>query len=97
MNIIERCQNLRGQLSSEQRDILRRMLRAPDPEAWSRSRRLIITVAPLQTLEMAIESVAPQCTDTVPDPFTVYRAIRIAIDRQDDYLIEFIDRDSDGY
>ncbi len=97
MNIIERCQNLRGQLTGEQRANLRRMLRGPDPEAWSQSRRLIITVAPLQTLEMALEAVAPQRKDAVPDPFTVYRAIRVAVDRQDEYVVDFIDRDSDGY
>ncbi|KPK38730.1 MAG: hypothetical protein AMJ69_07590 [Gammaproteobacteria bacterium SG8_47] len=97
MNIIDRCQNLRGQLSREQRGVLQRMLRAPDEAAWAQSRRFIITVAPLQTLDMAIEAVAPQWMGAIPDPFTVYRAMRFAVERQEDYLVEFIDRDSDGY
>jgi hypothetical protein len=61
--------------------MLQNILKTPDQQTWERARGLIIRDSPLITLEMAVKSVRSGAdTGRVPDPFTLYRAVRFAVD-----------------
>jgi len=81
MQIIERCRDPYGRLSDSRKAMLERLLEAPDQRLWDRARGLIIRAIPIITLEMAVKSVdRNQNIRNSPDPFTLYRALRFAVD-----------------
>jgi hypothetical protein len=81
MQIIDRCRDPYGSLSDSRKALLEQLLEAPDQCLWERARGLIIRAIPIVTLETAVRSV---CRNTdarrVPDYFTLYRALRFAVD-----------------
>lgn len=81
MQIIDRCRDPYGSLSDSRKALLEQLLDAPDQCLWERTRGLIIRAIPIVTLETAVRSVRSN-TDArrVPDPFTLYRALRFAVD-----------------
>lgn len=81
MHIIDQCRDPYGPLSNPRRALLEQLLRAPDQQLWDRARGLIIRPIPLVTLENAVKAVQKQ-VDIMksPDPFTLYRALRYAVD-----------------
>jgi hypothetical protein len=83
MPIVNRCTGIDGcALSPLNRQLLKAMLAGADRYTWRRARRMIICAAPLTTLGMAVHRVSSHnlLADTVPDPFTVYRALRLTLD-----------------
>jgi hypothetical protein len=81
MQIIDQCRDPYGKLSSQRKRLLEHLLRRPDQWVWERARGLIIRDVPIVTLEMAVQSVRPSNdANRPPDPFTIYRALRFAVD-----------------
>lgn len=81
MPIIDHCRDPYGSLSDSRRALLQRLLEAPDQCLWERARGLIIRAIPIVTLENAVRAVRRNAdADQVPDPFTLYRALRFAVD-----------------
>ena len=81
MHIIDLCRDPYGQLSAERRALLEQLLIAPDRRSWERARGLIIRDVPIVTLESAVRAVRRHPdADRTPDPFTLYRALRFAVD-----------------
>lgn len=82
MHIIDGCRDPYGPLSNSRKELLQQLLKTPDQSLWERTRGLIIRAIPIVTLEMAVRSVR-QNRDALqaPDPFTLYRALRFALDR----------------
>ena len=82
MHIVDSCRGPYGSLSSNRKKLLECLLAAPDQRLWERARGLIIRAVPIITLQMAVQSVRQDHDDSgVPDPFTLYRALRAAIER----------------
>ncbi|HED19615.1 MAG TPA: hypothetical protein ENI74_08955 [Gammaproteobacteria bacterium] len=81
MYIVDQCRDPYGQLSKSRKTLLEQLLKRPDQRIWERARGLIIRDIPIVTLEMAVNSVRRN-SDAVrlPDPFTLYRALRFAVD-----------------
>jgi hypothetical protein len=81
MAIIDRCRDPYGTLSDSRKALLEQLLEAPDQCLWERARGLIIRAVPIVTLENAVRSVRRgRDAGQVPDPFTLYRAVRYAVD-----------------
>jgi hypothetical protein len=81
MHIVDRCRDPYGKLSAARRALLKQLLNAPDRLNWERARGLIIRDIPIVTLESAVRSVRRNtAADRTPDPFTLYRALRFAVD-----------------
>jgi hypothetical protein len=81
MHILDLCRDPHGRLSVERRALLKRLLEAPDQRTWERARGIVIRPLPVVTLAMAVRSVRSDGdTRSVPDPFTLYRALRFAVD-----------------
>lgn len=80
MHIIDQCRDPYGRLSSSRRELLAQLLENPDRCLWERARGLIIRATPIVTLERAVHAVHRRSsTDQVPDSFTLYRAMRYAV------------------
>jgi hypothetical protein len=81
MHIIDQCRDPYGILSSSRRELLAQLLEAPDSCLWERARGLIIRAIPVVTLERAVRAVTRRTGthDRVPDAFTLYRAMRYAV------------------
>ena len=81
MKIIDCCRDPYGELSESRRTLLKQLLENPAQCLWEQARGLIIRAVPIVTLEMAVESVRGNSdTGSPPDPFTLYRALRFAVD-----------------
>ncbi len=81
MYIIDQCRGPYGALSKSRKMLLEQLLRQPDQCLWERMRGLIIRDIPIVTLEMAVNSVRRNLdAERLPDPFTLYRALRFAVD-----------------
>jgi hypothetical protein len=83
MNVINRCRNLSGTLSATNRNLLARVFNEPSEQNWQRARWLVISPSPLMTLDMAVKEVSRSPSNRVPDPFTIYRAMRHAVFQQE--------------
>ena len=85
MHIIEKCRDPYGSLSSHRKAMLEQLLEQPDQRIWERARGLIIRAVPIVTLEMAVRAVSTNIDARgTPDPFTLYRALRFAVDQSSD-------------
>jgi hypothetical protein len=81
MQIIDRCRDPYGSLSDSRKALLEQLFATPDQCLWERARGLIIRAVPIVTLENAVRSVRKSAdTGQVPDLFTLYRALRYAVD-----------------
>ncbi len=81
MYIIDQCRDPYGKLSKSRRTLLEKLLKQPEQCNWERTRGLIIRDIPIVTLEMAVNSVRRNSdAEQVPDSFTLYRALRFAVD-----------------
>ena len=81
MQIIERCTGLDGHLSISSKEILETMLEGGDEFTWQKAKSIVISPLPLMTLGMAITRLQHNLVpvDYVPDPFTIYRALRYSL------------------
>ena len=81
MHIIDQCRDPYGRTSSCRRKLLAQLLVAPDNSLWDLARGLIIRATPIVTLERAVRALQyPTSADQAPDSFTLYRALRCAVD-----------------
>ena len=81
MLIIDQCRDPYGKLSCGRRELLIELLQKPDSVLWERARGLIIRAIPIVTLERAVRAVRKNAVgEGVPDSFTLYRALRYAVD-----------------
>ena len=81
MHIVSLCRDPYGKLSEARRTLLEQLLERPDQCTWERARGVIVRDIPIITLEMAVKSIRWNSdADSVPDPFTLYRALRFAVD-----------------
>ena len=81
MNIVRKCQDLYGELSPSNQKLLQLMLSNPSEDTWFRARKIVVNPAPLITLEMAVKRVSNSSIREIPDPFTIYRALKYSIDK----------------
>ncbi|HFD81164.1 MAG TPA: hypothetical protein ENK05_12355 [Gammaproteobacteria bacterium] len=84
MHIFDQCRDPYGRLSEARKTLLQRLMEEPDQCLWERARGLIIRAVPIVTLETAVRSVCRNFdAKGVPDPFTLYRALRFAVDYEE--------------
>lgn len=81
MHTVDKCRDSHGLLAGEKRELVETMLRDPNPRTWQQARHIVINPSPWMTLGMAVSSVTPARQLPLPDPFTVYRALRYALGR----------------
>lgn len=82
MKELTECKNLYGPLPERDVRMLISMVHQPSNEIWELARRVVISAAPVMTLDMAVKLVAPPNLGQIPDAFTVRRAIRYAVRAQ---------------
>ncbi len=87
MRELKQCKDLYGPLSESNMRLLRNMLRKPNAATWQLAKRIVITAAPIITLDMAVKMVAPSWVKALPDPFTVRRAILYALRAQKEFRV----------
>lgn len=85
MREIKECRDLYGPLSENNKRMLLEMLRRPAEKTWQQARRIVVSAAPIITLEMAVKMISPSWVSAVPDSFTVRRAILYALKAQRDF------------
>lgn len=85
MMILEKCSNHYGSLSASNTEMLAQLLDRPDPALWPQARRIIISPLPLTSVEMALARIGYAPLSRCPDPFTLYRAIRSTLKRQEHF------------
>ena len=95
MNIVNECRDRFGGLSERNRALIHAALDGADDKVWNQASRIVVSPMPLMTLGMAVKSVTPRPDVNPPDPFTVYRALRYAVDLRHDYLNRYFDTDFD--
>jgi len=81
--ILDKCSNHYGGLSKSNTALLAKLLERPDPELWPQARRIIISPLPITSVEMALARIGYGPLSRCPDPFTLYRAIRHTLRRQE--------------
>lgn len=88
-SLIDQCTNLYGPLPAKIRQRIRAVLENPCQETWEEAHALIISETGMMTLWQAWIAVDPKAPVSrpcdrswprIPDPFTLYRAIRLAVD-----------------
>lgn len=91
MQIVEQLHGLDGRLSPGNTHLLKLLLHNPDPQLWLSAKNMIISNRPILTLNKAVRCVTPdpQSESITPDPFTLYRALRFSITKQEIYRDQF--------
>lgn len=82
MKELTECRNLYGPLPERDIRLLISMVHQPSKEVWELARRVVISAAPVMTLDMAVKLVAPPNLQEIPDSFTLRRAVRYAVRAQ---------------
>ena len=84
MHIVDHCCGLGGGLSPGNRALLETMLSGGDTFSWQKAKSIVISPLPLMTLGMAITRLQHALIppEDVPDPFTVYRALRYSVSKR---------------
>lgn len=83
--ILEKCSNHYGSLSKTNTAVLAQLLERPNPALWPQARRIIISPLPITSVEMALARIGYSTMNRCPDPFTLYRAIRHALMREEQF------------
>ncbi|MDH5544092.1 MAG: hypothetical protein OEZ43_00780 [Gammaproteobacteria bacterium] len=86
MKLVENCKDLYGELSESNQRHITRLLQNPSAENWEQARRIVVSPAPLLTLDMAVSRVTETKLNSFPDQFTIYRALDYAIKKHQHYL-----------
>ena len=97
MNIVDKCREIISSLSDANQQLVTKMLAAPNAETWDEARRVAISQAPLITLEMAVKRISNENepVTAIPDPFTIYRALRYAAEKSVHYAKREIEQTTD--
>lgn len=87
MTVVDECAGIDGTLSANNKTLLEQMLHGGNTATWRQAREIVISPLPLMTLGMAVKRVMHNgVIDTgVPDPFTVYRALRFSHNRRSEF------------
>ena len=87
MRLVNQCSDLRGELSAGNAALLRQLLQAPDEQLWARAQRMVICDRPLMTLRTAVTCISKNQVQELhsPDFFTLYRALRYAVDKRSQF------------
>ena len=86
MKLVENCKDLYGTLSESNQNVINDLLQHPAVETWEIARRIVVSPAPLLTLDMAVSRVVENKVTGCPDQFTIYRALDYAIKKHQLYL-----------
>ena len=86
MKLVEKIRDMSGVLSVANQQLIEQMLDQPTLETWQQARHVIISPAPVLTLDMAINRIAGKRDNRIPSPFTVYRALDYALKKREHYL-----------
>ena len=83
-HLIEKCVDLHGSMSRGNTALLTALCESPSEELWLRAQRMIICDLPLTTLRSAVNRVTQGRINFhgAPDEFTLYRALRYAIEKR---------------
>ncbi|MBI3562168.1 MAG: hypothetical protein HY080_10705 [Gammaproteobacteria bacterium] len=83
MTVVDACAGMDETLSAHNKLLLEHMLLGGDSATWQQAREIVISPLPLITLGMAVNHVTPIALRLeVPDPFTIYRALRFTLRRR---------------
>ena len=83
MTVVDYCAGMDGTLSANNKSLIEGMLLGGDAPTWQMAREIVISPLPLMTLGMAVKRVARSKLATdIPDPFTIYRALRFSMTRR---------------
>lgn len=85
MREIKECRDLYGPLSESNKRLLLEMLYRPGEQTWQKARRIVVSAAPIITLEMAVKMISPSWVSELPDSFTIRRAILYALKAQREF------------
>jgi len=96
MRELKQCKDLYGPLSESNRRLLLNMLYSPGATTWRLAKRIVITAAPIITLDMAVKMVAPGWVKSTPDAFTIRRAILYALRAQREFHVRETSWRNDG-
>lgn len=86
MKLIDKCRDLCGTLSDANQHLIESVLAQPCAQSWEMARLVVISPAPLLTLDMAVNRVSGKLGDELPSSFTLYRALDYAIKKREHYL-----------
>lgn len=82
MTVVDYCAGLDGTLSANNKLLIENMLHGGDAPTWKMARDIVISPLPLMTLGMAVKRITRNVlTEDIPDPFTIYRALRFSMTR----------------
>lgn len=83
MMVVDYCAGMDGTLSANNKTLIEGMLHGGDGPTWQLAREIVISPLPLMTLGMAVKRIArPIIAESIPDPFTIYRALRFSMARR---------------
>ncbi len=86
MAILNQNEAFYSGIAPTQRQQLEQYLVQPNELDWERVRRLVVSPAPILTLEMALKRVAAESCHGVPEPELVLAALRYAWAKHGQYL-----------
>ncbi|KPJ93557.1 MAG: hypothetical protein AMJ53_07020 [Gammaproteobacteria bacterium SG8_11] len=83
-HLIKQCVDMHGAMSRGNTALLTELCESPSEELWLRAQRIIVCDLPLTTLRSAVNRVTQGRIDIQgsPDEFTLYRALRYAIEKR---------------
>lgn len=85
MTVVDYCAGIDGTLSESSKNLIEHMLHGGDVSTWRQAREIVISPLPLMTLGMAVKRVTRTLSIEVPDPFTIYRALRFSMNRRTEF------------
>lgn len=85
MTVVDYCAGIDGTLSACNKGLIEHMLSGGDLSTWLQAREVVISPLPLMTLGMAVKRVTRSAIIEVPDPFTIYRALRFSLNRRTEF------------
>ena len=85
MRIIQKIHGMEGKLSRSNAMLLNILLHQPTLPLWRSAKNMLIADQPLITLNAAVRAVTQGqvVIDEFPDTFTLYRALKFAIEKRE--------------
>lgn len=78
-------QELVATLTGRHNILLTSLLSSDDPDSWEQSKYIIISHAPLLTLEMAVNRICQRRPNVAPTPAQIYAALEYAKKKNQQY------------
>ena len=88
MHIVQKLHGMHGKLSPSNSMLLNTLLHQPTLAHWCSAKNMIISDQPFITLNAAVRAVTQGqvVTGEFPDAFTMYRALKYAIEKHDRFF-----------